>query len=1467
MGLDLGTASGKLQLDAAKWVKGLKESLTAAKQFEAASKALGNNVKAMGVDIDAGGKSLSRIKKEGALAASELEKAGKKAKGPFKEVGLAIAQTENKLKTANATIDHYKESISKTSAELQKNKQVYVQNAQQISDYKSRLEEAKTQYGENSAEAQKYTQKIEELGKTQTELAGDINKAEESLIEMQTELNKTEMEADKLSDSLKKMPFEMIGGKFKAAGAALSATVTPALIGTGTAAAKMAMDTEQSLTKVNSILQLGGKEFSTYSASIKQGARETGIAYKEYADAAYDAVSAGVKQSDVNAFLAQSNKLAVAGLTDQAKATDVLTTIQNAYNMSQKDMAHVSDVLIKTQNLGKVTVDELASSMGDLIPAAKSAGVSVEQLGASYAILTASGIKAAPASTMMKSLFSELSETGSQTDKILRQIAGGSFTELMQQGKSVGDVLQILSEHAKKSNLTLKDLFGSSEAGDAALALMKDGADGFNQSLAEMVDSAGTCDKAFEMLNNTTEKKVGRAFAALKNLLADVGTAIAPLVGKIAELGEKMATAMSNFVNAHPTITSVVVALGGLAAVTGPVLLALGLVVSKIPDLVKGFNDIKKGASLIKGFFSTASLAANGPLLAIGAVTLGVVGLAKAYKDNEEQIKQSFDQWCEDVDTKAAETWNSVKESVLEFGQAAADGLANGMEAIIGIFTTTGEFISQLFSAIWTGLTTSVSTVFTTIGTVFSTGWEFVKTTTATAWENIKTTVSNAWANITTDISTKITNIKTTVFNAWNNIKANTLNAWNNVKTSISNAVTNAKTTVTNGWNSIKTNTTNAWNNIKTAISNAWTNIKTACSNAVNNVKTSVTNGFNQLKSITQNAWNNVVSAIRTAWTNIKSAVQSGAQAVVSACRSAFSNVKEILTAPFRAAQSAISGILGGIKSKIASIANFGKGRAMQAMEMAMPYRISTYAEAVQDNTPMLFARGGGIVGTLEDVKKGVNALFPNNWSDLVKNFGKTGQKAGEAFSEAFTESITKKLSSYTKEFKEEGKKTGKEYSKGVEEGANKEPITMSEIIENLKKQSIEAVKKYAKAIFDALMKDTDSSLKKLVEKFKEEGHRAGTAYVKAIEEAANDRTIRVKIESLIEQEEGKNKNTNEKKNLDELKNIMNETREQIARTTKNIRDNINTMTREVAVKVLQMHEDIRKKFINTYNIVSSNMKKTRDTVVKYWEEMQQALTGEVKDVGTETGEAYSKGVEEGLNKTPIKWTDFVEQMNKQSEKNKVTEVDFQKVSDTSVKVKTTFESLVNNVNTNITKMTSTTVTKVADMCKVVMSNFAKMSSEIINYMSRTCASTISYWNQMRATLGQTIRGEIVVTHRDIYIEERQTSGGGGANSGKKMLARMFSIPQTDTMQTLALLNTDAAAIRFRDMQGGGSSNTRSRKGDIIDYDKLGKTIAKYQKGDVKIENTYNSPKPASIKELKQQDEILLRRLKKQKRI
>lgn len=116
---------------------------------------------------------------------------------------------------------------------------------------------------------------------------------------------------------------------------------------------EFAAATETSMAKVNSILGLGDKEFEAYTKDLKEGANELGMTYADYSDAAYSAISASVAQEDVVDFLAQAYDLAKGGLTDLEKSTDLLTTIQNAYGMTQEDMAHVSDVLIQTQNKGK----------------------------------------------------------------------------------------------------------------------------------------------------------------------------------------------------------------------------------------------------------------------------------------------------------------------------------------------------------------------------------------------------------------------------------------------------------------------------------------------------------------------------------------------------------------------------------------------------------------------------------------------------------------------------------------------------------------------------------------------------------------------------------------------------------------------------------------------------------------------------------------------------------------------------------------------------------------------------------------------------------------------------------------------------------------------------------------------------------------------------------------------------------
>ena len=373
--------------------------------------------------------------------------------------------------------------------------------------------------------------------------------------------NTARQQMQTLADSSQSMSsrFQAAGQMLTSAGSTLTTHVTAPLLALGGAATSMSMQAETSMAKVNSILQLSSSEWTKYQTTLKQGANDIGMAYSDYAEAAYSAISAGVKQADVTNFLTQSNKLAKGGLTDLATATDLLTTVQNAYGLSQKDMQHVSDVLIQTQNKGKTTVGELGSAMGKVIPTANSLGVSVEQLGASYAIMTAGGISTAESTTYLNSMLNELGKSGSGVDKILREQTGKSFKELMESGKSTGDVLQILSDYAEKSGKSLTDLFSSAEAGKAATALMKDGVKGFNEQLDGMINSTGACDKAFKTMNSTAKEQLTQSINKLKNAMVEIGNVMLPLVGKIAQVVGKFADWLSNLAQTNPALLQVIV--------------------------------------------------------------------------------------------------------------------------------------------------------------------------------------------------------------------------------------------------------------------------------------------------------------------------------------------------------------------------------------------------------------------------------------------------------------------------------------------------------------------------------------------------------------------------------------------------------------------------------------------------------------------------------------------------------------------------------------------------------------------------------------------------------------------------------------------------------------------------------------------------------------------------------------------
>lgn len=334
------------------------------------------------------------------------------------------------------------------------------------------------------------------------------------------------------------------GGKIsgKSLGSALVRTLTKVVAAAGIGKMLQSAFTggtafESAMAKVGTIADTAKVPLESLSSQVLQVSGDMHIGANEIAEAAYQAISAGQDTGNAVAFAGQASMLATAGFTSTTSAVDILTTALNAYGKGADEAGHVSDVLLTTQNLGKTSVDELAGSMGRVIPLAAAYNVSLENLSSGLAIMTANGIATAEASTYTKSMLNELGDTGSTVGKILQQQTGRSFAELNADGKSLGDVLQVLYDSVGGNATKFAGLWSSVEAGTGALSLASSGADKFNGVLQQMQADSGLTQTAYDTMTDTMAYKLDGVKTNAQNL----GTALFDAVS--GRLGEGVALA------------------------------------------------------------------------------------------------------------------------------------------------------------------------------------------------------------------------------------------------------------------------------------------------------------------------------------------------------------------------------------------------------------------------------------------------------------------------------------------------------------------------------------------------------------------------------------------------------------------------------------------------------------------------------------------------------------------------------------------------------------------------------------------------------------------------------------------------------------------------------------------------------------------------------------------------------------
>lgn len=419
----------------------------------------------------------------------------------------------------------------------------------------------------------------------------------------------------------------------------------------------------------------GSSAVGGLATEVKQLSSETGKYATDLTDVAYNAISAGTAVEESVNMAKTASELATAGFTNEASALSVLETAMNSYGDQIESVSDVSDSLITVQNLGVTTVDQLAANMGKAISTAAAYNVSLGNVESGYISITKAGISTAEGTTYLSGMLNELGNTGSEIGKVLKEETGQSFGQLMNEGQSLADVLGVVYDRVGRNSEAMINMFGSQEAGKAAMAIINQGLDQFNNNLKAVENSTGATASAYAIMADTTEFAHNRMNNSAKNLSIVIGDQLNSSLKGIYSVTADIFDMVGSGLEKAPAVTAIIT-----GATVGVAALTIG---------VTGYSAATKIADMVtKAWAASASL---NPIFGAVAVITGVVTamgvLINVMKDANEEYNS--------LTAASKEQYNELQRMQTQYDEvAAAEGETSdkAVELATNIEIATGKF-------------------------------------------------------------------------------------------------------------------------------------------------------------------------------------------------------------------------------------------------------------------------------------------------------------------------------------------------------------------------------------------------------------------------------------------------------------------------------------------------------------------------------------------------------------------------------------------------------------------------------------------------------------------------------------------------------------------------------------------------------------------------------------------------------
>ncbi|MFZ8100139.1 peptidase M23, partial [Staphylococcus arlettae] len=462
-------------------------------------------------------------------------------------------------------------------------------------------------------------------------------------------------------------------------------------------------------------------------------------------------------------------------------------------------------------------------------------------------------------------------------------------------------------------------------------------------------------------------------------LIKNVSTAIWGLLKGMAPVGAvvlRVTTAIAGFVsnlmNAHPWIGTIVGILGTLIGVG----LAVVPIITILGNAIGGLSSILSVATLaVKGVGLAISFL-GGPvsliILAIGAFVAIIVHL---WKTNET------------FRNNVIAIWNGIKNtaiSVFGFLKPYIVGIWNGIKtASIWVWNA----LKTAAVATWNGIKFAVQNPIKALKIVLSAIWNGIKTAALWIWNALKTGVVNVVKALVAGVKWYINTVRTVVSTVFNAAKAIAIRIWTSIKNTVVNLAKGLWNGVKTAFNWLKNGVITIFNAVKNFAIKVWTTIKNVVVSRAKTLWMGVKAAFNWLKNSVVSIFNAVKNFAIKVWTTIKNTVIARAKSLWNGVKNAFTWLKNSVVSIFNKVKNFAISVWTTIRNRVVSFAkslwngvrnNFNslKNSVTSIFNKVKGFAISVWNTI--KNKVVSFAKSlwTGVKNTFNDLKSGVSNIF-----------------------------------------------------------------------------------------------------------------------------------------------------------------------------------------------------------------------------------------------------------------------------------------------------------------------------------------------------------------------------------------------------------------------------------------------------------------------------------------------------------